>query len=145
MASRKGSSYIQLNFYGFEELLKKIEDAGGTIDKSVESCMEKSAQIQQEEMKTQMQRKKVANDLIERMPLPEIKWKGNACIARVGYKTGSYNPKNLSDGYKAVFINYGTPRIKPRSFIKAAHTKAKPKIKKQQEETLNEILGELNK
>lgn len=129
-----------LSFYGFDEMLKKIEDSGGTIDGAVTNCVEESAQIVQSEMKAQMNKKKVASDLINRMQKPTIEKSGNAITARVGYKKGKYNPKKLSDGYKAVFINYGTPRITPRKFIDDAKRKAKPQIKKQQESTLNEIL-----
>ena len=138
MATKK--SYIQLNFYGFDELLKKIEGAGGTINKAVDECMKQSARTQETYLKAQMRKAKVDIDLINHMPPPEIEWNGNSCTARVGYKKGDYNPKKLSDGYKAVFINYGTPRISPREFIKAAKKKAKPQIKKEQEETLNKIL-----
>lgn len=129
-----------ISFYGFDELLKKIEDAGGTIDDAVTNCVKESEQIVQEEMKAQMRKKKVASDLIRRMPKPTIEKIGNAITARVGYKKGKYNPKKLSDGYKAVFINYGTPRIKPRKFIDDTKRKARPQIKKMQEEALNEIL-----
>lgn len=145
MATRSRKSYIQVQLYGFDDLLKKIEAAGGSINGAVDSCMKQSAQIQQKELKAQMRKAKVKDSLTNRMPPPEIKWNGNACIARVGYKKGDYDPDHLSDGYKAVFINYGTPRISPREFIKKAQTKAKPQIKKAQEETLNKILGRISK
>lgn len=146
MASKK--SYIQLNLYGFDDLLKKIDSAGGSINGAVDSCMRQSAQIQQKELKAQMRKSKVDkedNGLINRMPPPTIEWSGNTCTARVGYKKGDYNPKELSDGYKVVFINYGTPKISPRDFIKAAKKKAKPQIKKEQETALNKILERLQK
>lgn len=143
--ARKGKSYIQLNIEGFDELLKKIEAAGGSINGAVDTCMRQAAPVQQKELKAAMQRKKVSSSLINRMPEPEIEWNGNACTARVGYHKGAYDPKDLSDGYEAVFINYGTPRIKPRNFIKAAKNKARPQIKKLQESTLNEILEGLKK
>ena len=60
-------------------------------------------------------------------------------------KMGDYNPKELSDGYKVAFLNYGTPRISPREFISAAKKKAKPQIKKAQEEVLNKVLARLKK
>lgn len=143
MASRSRASQISLRLEGFDELLKKIEEAGGSINGAVDSCMRQSAQIQQKELKAQMRQKHISSDLINRMPPPSLEWSGNACIARVGYVKGSYDPKNLSDGYKAVFINYGTPRISPREFVKAAQQKASKEIKKTQEETLNKILGRL--
>lgn len=138
-------AYIKLNLQGFDELIKKIEEAGGTMKSAVDTCMQKSATVQQKELKAAMQRKKVSNALINRMPQPEIEWVGNACTARVGYHKGAYNPEDLSDGYEAVFINYGTPRIDPRNFIKVAKNKARPQIKKLQEKTLNEILEGLKK
>ena len=94
-------------------MLKDIEAAGGTINKAVESTMKQSAQIVQAELKKQMQGaspKAVDSGLRNRMS-SSVKWEGNVCTAEVGYKKGSYNPKKLDDGYKAVFINYGTPRI----------------------------------
>lgn len=145
MATKSRKSYISLNLEGFDDLLKKIEEAGGSINGAVDSCMKQSAQIQQKELKAQMRKSKVSDSLIGRMPPPEIEWNGNACTARVGYKKGSYNPEKLTDGYKAVFINYGTPRISPREFIKAAKKKAKPQIKKEQEKTLNKILERVTK
>lgn len=145
MASRSRKSYIELQLNGFDDFLKKIEEAGGSINGAVDSCMKQSAQIQQKEFKAQMRKAKVKETLINRMPPPEIKWSGNACIARVGYKKGDYDPNNLSDGYKAVFINYGTPRISPREFIKKAQNQAKKQIKQAQEEALNKILRRLQK
>lgn len=144
MATRR-KSFISLQLTGFDELLKDIEKAGGSINGAVDSCMKQSAQIQQKEFKAQMRKAKVKETLINRMPPPEIKWSGNACVARVGYPKGEYDPKKLTDGYKAVFINYGTPRISPREFIKKAQNKAKKQIKQAQEEALNKILERLQK
>lgn len=143
MAGKK--PFIQLNIEGFDELLKKIEQAGGSINGAVDKCMQQSAQIQKKELEAQMQKKKISTSLINRMPDPEIEWNGNVCTVRVGYKKGAYNPKDLSDGYEAIFINYGTPKISPRNFIQSAKNKARPQIKKLQEQTLNEILEDLKK
>lgn len=139
---------IALKLNGFDELLKDIEKAGGSINDSVDKCMKQSANIMNDELKSAMTKKKIEGDLINRMPSPKVEWKGNSCVAEVGYEKGKYDPKNISDGYKVVFLNYGTPRRKPsqikgRGFIKVAKRKANPLIKKQQEETLKEILGGL--
>lgn len=144
MANRQ--PFISLTINGFDEILKEIEKAGGSINGAVDSCMRESAKIQKAELVSTMQKKKIDKGLIGRMPEPEIEWDGNVCTARVGYKKGKYDPKNLSDGYKALFLNYGTPRrkkhghVKARGFIKAAKKKAQPSIKKKQAETLEEIL-----
>lgn len=137
---------IKLQLDGFDELLAKIEKAGGSIDAAAETCLKKSANIMEAELKTQMSKADVDAALINRMPAPTIEKDGNRMTARVGYKKGAYNPNNISDGYKVVFLNYGTPKrkkhgkIKARGFIAKAKKKAKPQIKRQQENTLNDIL-----
>ena len=141
---------IKLQLDGFDDLLKKIEQAGGSINNAVESCLKNSASIMEDELKAQMNKSNVDSGLINRMPAPSIEKDGNRMTARVGYKKGAYNPQNLSDGYEVIFINYGTPRrskhgkIKARGFIAKAKKKARPQIKKQQETTLKEILRGLN-
>ena len=140
---------IRLQLTGFDELFEQIKKAEGNVDKAAEQCLQESAQIMQSELKAQMQKSGVESDLIDRMPTPEIQKDGNSMIARVGYKKGAYNPNDISDGYKVVFLNYGTPKrskhgkIVARGFIDKAQRKAKKQIKKKQEETLKKIIGEL--
>ena len=142
---------ISLKLNGFDDLFEKIKKAGGTVDKAAKTCIEKSADTMQAELKEQMQSVNVSARLINAMPPPKISVDGNRYKAEVGYEKGDYDPRNPSDGYKVVFLNYGTPKrtkhgkVKARGFIHAAREKARPKIKKQQEETLNDILKELKK
>ena len=142
---------IKLKFEGFEDILKDIEKAGGSINVATENCMRRSAEIMETELKHSMNQSNVDTDLINRMPPPDIETSGNRVTARVGYKKGAYDPQNLSDGYKVVFINYGTPRrtkhgkIRARGFIQRAKKSAKKKILSEQEKTLNEILKGLKK
>ena len=142
-------SGITLKFEGFEELLKNIEASGRSINSAVDSCMKQSAQIAEKELKTQMRKSRVPDNLTNAMPSPEIEWEGNKCTARVGYKKGAYDPENPSDAYKVVFLNYGTPHRKKyghvaaRGFIGKAKKKATPQIKRAQKEALEKILERL--
>lgn len=145
------ASKAMLQLKGFDELFDQIQKAGGSVDKAAESCLRQSAQIMQAELKAQMQAAGVESDLINRMPPPQITIKGNRYSAAVGYKKGSYDPNDPSDGYKVVFLNYGTPRrtlhgkVAARGFIQAAKKKARPRIKKAQQDTLEKILGRVSK
>ena len=140
---------ITLKLEGFDELLKEIEAAGGTIDSAAKQCMQTSADIMHNELITQMKAANVDSGLVNRMPAPEIEAANNRVTARVGYKKGAYDPRNPSDGYKVVFANYGTPRRSKhgkqpeKGFIQKAKKKANTKIKKVQSDTLNKILGGL--
>lgn len=141
---------IQLKIDGFNDLIKAIEKAGGSIQGAITNCLEKSAAIMQTELTTEMQKAGVDSGVISRMPAPTIENDFGLITARVGYRKGAYNPDNLSDGYKVVFVNYGTPyrtkhgkiegKTVKKGFIQRAKRKAKPKIKKQQEKTLHDIL-----
>ena len=137
---------IKIKLDGFDEMLAEIETAGGTIDNAAKKCLQKSADIMHDELKSQMQKSNVDGGLINRMPPPEIEAEGNRVTARVGYKKGAYDPENPSDGYKVVFANYGTPRRSvhgkqpAKGFIQRAKKKSQARIKKAQAETLNDIL-----
>ena len=140
-----------LQLKGFDDLLEQIQKAGGSIDAAADSCVRQSAQIMQAELKAQMQAAGVDGDLVGSMPQPQIEVDGNRYSAAVGYKKGNYDPSDPSDGYKVVFLNYGTPRrtmhgkVKARGFIEKAKNKARPQIKKAQQETLEKILGRVSK
>ena len=143
------ASKSMLQLKGFSALLESIQKAGGSIDQAADSCVRQSAQIMQSELEAQMQAAGVDSDLINSMPPPQITVDGNNYGAAVGYKKGNFDPSNPSDGYKVVFLNYGTPRrtkhgkVAARGFIQKAKKKARPQIKKAQKETLDKILGRL--
>lgn len=147
---------LKVQLTGFDEMLKNIEKAGGSINKAVDECIRKSADIVDTTLRNEMSKVNADaedHDLIKHMDKPEISQYGNNFTAQVGYKLGKYDPKNLSEGYKALFLNYGTPRRKthqgtpnverPRGYIKKAKRVANPQVKKIQEDTLNKILEDL--
>lgn len=142
---------IKLKIEGFEDLLNKIQATNGSIDKAVDSAARQSAQILQNELKSQMQQSGVNSRLINAMPEPQIFKDGNAVVAKVGYEKGEYDTNNLSDGYKVLFLNYGTPhrkkhgKIVSKGFIQRAKKGATPKIKKAQKEVYEKILSRLEK
>lgn len=134
---------IKLTFKGFDEMMERIEKAGGDIAATTEKAMREAAQVQQDELTSQMRNAGVSSHLISDMPAPRIEWSGNRCSVKVGYPVGSYDPNNLSDGFKAIFLNYGTPRIAPRNFVTPAKKAAAPAIKKAIQAALEEIMEEL--
>ena len=145
------ASKAVLQLKGFDDLLEQIQKAGGSIDAAADSCLRQSAQIMRSELIAQMQAAGVESGLINAMPQPQIIVEGNNYRAEVGYQKGNYDPNDPSDGYKVVFLNYGTLRrtmhgkVKARGFIQAAKKKARPKIKRAQQETFEKIIVRLRK
>lgn len=142
---------INLKIEGFDELLKEIEAANGSINSACDSAIRQSAQIMQSELKSEMRKAGVDSRLINAMPAPIVHGNGNSYYAEVGYIKGDYDPENISDGYKVVFLNYGTPhrrkhgKVKARGFIQIAKKKANRKIKKAQKQVFEKILERLKK
>lgn len=141
---------IKIKLDGFDDLLNQIQKAGGTAESAAQKCLEKSAEIMHGALQVEMRKSNVDSGLISRMPTPEMEADGNRFTARVGYKKGEYNENNPSDGYKVVFANYGTPnrskhgKQPAKGFIQRAKKKARPQIKKAQQETLDDIVKGLN-
>lgn len=146
---------IKVTLTGFEDLLKQIDEANGKMEAAAERCVRESAEIMQAELKNAMNTSKgkadapVSESLVNRMPSYTITSTGARVTAHVGYPETSYNPRHPSDYHQAIFANYGTPHRKkhgheqPRGFIQKAKRAARTKIKRQQEETLNNILKDL--
>lgn len=142
------ASKAVIKLEGFEELLKEIDKAGGSIDAAVERAVQKSADIVEEQLRAACPNADIASEIEQTRPVMQH----NVCKGAVGWKMGNYDPKNPSAGYKAVFLNYGTARrytkagadrgaIEARGFISTAKKKSKKLVKNVQEETLREILG----
>lgn len=143
---------ISLKLDGFEQQISKLEAAGKKADAVIDKSATAAATILQGELKAQMQKADESGNmsrLISRMPAPSTEKAGGVAVVRTGYKKGEYNPDNISDGYKAVFLNYGTPRrskhgkVRPRGFIQKAKKAAKPKINAECEKIFNEAIKEL--
>lgn len=141
---------IKLKLDGFDELIAQIEKAGGTADRAANSALSASAQIMDSELRNQLNAA-TESGLAERMPRFRIKHEGGNYRAEVGFESTPYHPQSPSDYHKAVFLNYGTPDRKKhgkeeaRGFITKAKRRARPKIKKAQQEALEKILQRLKK
>ena len=153
-----------MNLTGFKELLEQIEKAGGNVDNATMRAVQESAQVVESELRNACNAAGVPSSVTSEITT-EVTQSGNRTSAKVGWSMGNYDPKNPSAGYKAVFLNYGTPKrtvkkdhihheltggfvtlgkdrgqIAPRGFIGAAKKASGKKVKKKQEELLQEIL-----
>lgn len=153
---------------GFQELLEKIHKAGGDAEEATWQAARKGAKIMHDELKSEATAAGVPSNLTEWPKLSfqaERTDSGNRYACKVGWSVGAYDPKAPSDAHKVIFMNYGTPRrtvkkdaivhkvggrfvtlgtdrgyVDARGFIGKAKKKARPKVKKAQEEALKEIL-----
>lgn len=152
-----GKGGIKLNLKGFEKKLAELQAAGKDVDRAAQSAIRESAQIVETELRTQAKASGVPDDVTAEIGRSISVTRG-IYDAEVGWTLGSYNPRNPSAGYKAIFLNYGTVRRATRrgynrgaiqkqpqegQFIYRAKKNARRKVTKVQREMLKKALGGL--
>ena len=128
-----------LEMYGVSDLLKKIENAGGNVENAVKKAVDESLKIVGADMQKFMAGHKLTGDTMrsyEQTPA-QIGKKG-LIEAEVGY-----NAKK--GGLPAIFLDVGTPKMKPYFFRYYAVENNRKRIEDIQQQALNDILKELTK
>ena len=133
----------KIEFFGTSELLKKIEKAGGNVEKACEEALRRSVEKPKQEML----------DFIRTLPFEtkhghhptgqtessfteEIKTENGKIFCEVGFSI-------RKGGLAALFLNLGTPKIRPSFFIENAIDHNIDQIKADQLRALNEAFREL--
>ena len=161
-----GSSVLKLS--GFEDLIKKINSSNVNSIKAAQQAAKAGAEAAKNQLISECKTSGVPNKLINSIRIKE-KISGNTVSDQVGWDVPGYNPRNIADAYKVIFLNYGTPRritrkskqraimpdgswvtlgndrgaITSRDFIKRAKSRSKSKIKNAQIDCFKKILKEL--
>lgn len=137
-----------LSLKGVEGILEEIQKANGKVNEAAEKALKVGAAELEKQIKAEASAANVPSNVTNEVST-EIISTGNQYKCKVGWKLDQYDPQNLSQGYKALFLNYGTPhrtehgQIVPRGFISRAKSKSKKNIKTAQQTALDEILKEL--
>jgi HK97 gp10 family phage protein len=122
-----------IEMYGVSELLKSIEEAGGKVDEAVTKAVDKSLEIVGEDMQRFMSQHKLTGETYASLEHIKASIKNNTVKAMIGY-----DAKN--GGLPAIFLDVGTPKMKPYFFRYYAVENNRAKIEEIQNETLIEIL-----
>lgn len=151
---------VKLTLKGFDSYLRKLEKAGGNVQKVSEKALLKSAEVfhagLEKNVKASPMSEATKDAMNKDMIPPRIVYSSDYfVVAETGFRMGTYNPKDLSGGFIAQFNEYGTVRRKTRKgknrgsleemeFTRRTHKQVDRKIRKLQEEVINEALKELN-
>ena len=152
-----GKSGIKINLKGFDKMLENIKEAGGDVDNAAKRAIKASANLTKNELISEARAKGVPTDITDEATWIIDNQAPDRYTARVGWDlSGGYNPKEPSAGYKAIFLNYGTPRrttrkgynrgeVKGRQFIRSAKKKARPKVKEALQKIMERVMRDLEK
>lgn len=125
----------RIDFFGTSELLKKIEKAGGNVEKACEDALRASVQAPKQEMLAYIQQHHLTGQTEDSF-VEEIKNENGKIYCEVGFSI-------RKGGIAALFLNLGTPKMKPSFFINDAIDHNIDKIKADQLRALNDAFREL--
>ena len=126
----------RIEFFGTSELLKKIEKAGGNVEKACADALKRSLEKPKQEMLQVIKEHHLTGDT-EKSFVEEIKTENGKIYCEVGFSI-------RKGGIAALFLNLGKPKkIKPEFFIDNAVENNIDEIKRAQLEALNEAFREL--
>lgn len=159
---------VKLDFKG---LLEDIQRAGGNVEAAAKKAADECAKTVEAELRAECSADNIPASITNEIRSEVIVTSGgNVYEVKAGWEKGEYDPKNPSAAYKAIFLNYGTPKgrevqeqkrvhhelggrwvtlkksrgtLKARGFIGRAQKSAEKKVKKVQKEALEKILKEL--
>lgn len=134
MAKKRKGDFIDMQ--GVSELLKKIEKANGNVNEAVKKCVENSLEQVGMKMQLFMMEHRRTGDTYASFEMMPIEIKDGTVNSIIGY-----NIKKC--GLPAIFLDVGTPKMKPHFFRYYAIENSRAQIKEIQQATLNEILKEL--
>ena len=159
-------SRIKLNI-DFGGMLEDIKRAGGDVGSAAAKVAKECAKTVHDELVSECSASGVPSNISREITEKVTETAGgNVYTVEVGWELGNYNPKNISAGYKAVFLNYGTARrtvrnkslqhrningswvtigenrgsVSGRGFIARARNSANKKVKRTQKDALKDIL-----
>lgn len=152
-------SRIKLQLKGFDDMLAKVQAAGGNVDAAAKTCMQRSVNVLESNLKKEAEASGASTTEVTH----SVRAAGNKIEAETGWKLGEYNSAAPSEGYKALFIEFGTGKYSARGkgkdrktragynrgstpqkpFISAARKKSAKPIRAIQQQTLQDIIKEL--
>lgn len=133
------SGRVALNFYGMEELVQKIVDAGGKVEPALRRSIKASAVPIEKDLRNFMAKHYKTGETISSLTsIQEIEGLGSS--GYITYKLGFDIKKG---GLPALFLDIGTPKITPSFFVYYAFQNNLDNSIREQENALKEVLEEL--
>ena len=150
---------MRLKIGGFDKMLERVQKAGGNVDAVARECMEQSLQVLERNLKKEAEASGAQTSTVTHT----VTANGNRISGETGWKLGAYDSSNPSEGYDAMFREFGTGKhskrgkgkdretaagynrgsTEPRPFMEKARAESVKPVRAIQRKTLQKIVKEL--
>lgn len=111
MAKKGTFSGTYVEFVGYEELLRKIDKVSGSVNKPLETAIKEGSKIAERDMLAFIRKHRLTGGTESSFEEGKVVWSGDT---KVNFSMG-FNIKK--GGLPALFLDVGTPKIKPSFFV----------------------------
>lgn len=129
---------MKLDLQGFSGLLERIQRAQGEIDQAATHALERGAEPFVADLKAGIAKHRQTGLTESSLNEPKVVRDGHRLTLNAGFDLAH-------GGLPALFLEYGTPRMKPDPFIQKALKRNQKTARSIQESTLTKILEGLEK
>lgn len=122
-----------LEFYGFDELVKKLDMSEKGIKKAVSDALIRSSVYPKKDMLDFIKKHHLTGLTEDSWEDANVYWEGTKCKGDIGFSIDK-------GGIASLMLDIGTPKIKPSFFIYYAINNNRKRIIEEQNRALEEIL-----
>jgi HK97 gp10 family phage protein len=127
---------VKFKATGLEEYLERLKTVGANIDEVVSQAIQESAKPIEADIKKWAEKHKRTGAVLAGVWTTPISKEGGLIYTEVGISGSSMDENGESEAWHAVFLEYGTPKMKADPGIGPAFRKNKAKVVKIQKEVL---------
>ncbi|MPM27248.1 hypothetical protein SDC9_73758 [bioreactor metagenome] len=123
--------FASLSLSGLEEYLSKVQAAGNNVEAATEKAIEESVKPIRDDIRAWAEKHKRTGAVLAGVDESPVQRDGNYIFANAGIST-----ETEEQAWRAVFVEYGTPRAPADPGIRTAFDRNTTNVKKIQKEVL---------
>jgi len=122
---------VSFELTGLDDMVKRIQEAGNNIEKVVSEAVEAGAVPVYNDLKAWVEKHKLTGATAKGLTLSEVKKDGGRIWVEIGIST-----EDAPLAWHAVFVEYGTPKMKADPGIRPAFSGNRAKVRTIQKKIL---------
>lgn len=129
----KSGKRLGLEFTGWKDMIERIDKMGGNVRQATEEALQATADIVRPKMLSEIKKHHRTGQTEKSFHTEGVQWEGNTAYIKCGFEFDK-------GGFVAVYLNYGTPKMKPDPDLLTNPLNQKTEYRKKQKEIIMKYL-----